>query len=267
MWSWLLLSVALAAPPAGLNLDESAPWEQGAQSLLSGPPGCWEVVGKARWDYIFSRFGETRGEALFVSRLEDGIWTRFNVIPLGELAKRGSRSDLKRRYSDKQRFAPLMGKIKPEERQSRRRKNKDEEEATDPINLFQRALDEIDTDVEYAWATWSEDRKGVVLVRSVPVGRGEKTADIEVFFPNGGTLPASLDVTFPQPFYTRGMPSARVNKAVVRMRARDIEGTMFPSVEASQYDVRVLGMTFQGRQTIEYRHVHPCTPSNSEDPD
>ena len=107
-----LFAVALAGPPEGLDLDDPVPWEEASRQLFEGPPGCWEIVGKATWNHDGARWGVSRGSAAFAGRLVDGVWANdLYIEPLGEIVREGPREVERRVYrDDAQPFLPLLGR-------------------------------------------------------------------------------------------------------------------------------------------------------------
>ena len=249
----LLATLALAAAPADVDLEDTTRWERAAEAFLDGPPGCWEVVGYARWDYDFARFGAAKGSAIFVARLDDGVWEDFTVVPQGELVRRGTKGSW-REYNEERHFAPLMGQMVVA------RQN---EASGGPVNLLRMGLDEISGDVEVSWAEWSEtpEGEGVTLHRAVPIGSSDKApeATVQVYFPQGTDRARSMHVRMPERFKVGRWPMrATIKDAVLEMRAMPLQGSPFPTAEAWSARFSVLGLNGYGAQTIAYRSAVPC---------
>ena len=250
----LLLGLSLGAAPPHVDLSDTGRWERAAEAFLDGPPGCWEVVGYARWDYDFARFGAAKGSAIFVARLDDGVWEDFTVVPQGEIVRRGPQ-DTMREYSEEQHFAPLMGQMRVA-RQS--------QEHGGPVNLLRLGLDRIAGDVEVNWAEWvdeGDDGAGVVLRRAVPIGDDANApeAEVRVFFPQGGDKARTMNVDMPAAFKVGKWPTrATIRDAVLEMRAKPLQGSPFPTAEAWSANFSMMGYKGHGAQTIAYRSAVPC---------
>ncbi len=272
MW-WLLCgAVALAQVPEGVDLEDMDRWDAGAEVFLDGPPGCWELVGKASWHWDFGRLGKSRGDAAFIGRLRDGVWEGFHIEPLGEVTRRGREAE-SRQYSDEPRFAPMFGQlpggsisIEAGDRNSiRGERNRD---AT-PGNLLRTALDELSTEVEIGYAQWDRSRNGVVYHRSLPLNRGHRAPDTSVvtFFPEGSALPTEYVVTFPERFHRGRLPRFKITDARAELRAEPSGGRLFPVAEAVRFDIGVLGFSWSGAQTIQYLRATPCGGAAVAEPD
>lgn len=258
MWLSIWLSVALGAPPESIDLSVVDKWNDGAEAMLNGANGCWELVGHAKWDWRFGRFGETRGEAVFAGRLEDGIWTDFHVEPLGELSRR-RRQEERLVYSDERHFAPLVGKLPPRETQEQSRRSK-EETSEEPRNVLRQTLEEIGSLVSTSWASWDEARSGVVYHTSVPIGEGSRAPEIEIkaYFPDGGDWATEQDIQFPPTFRLSRPLSPVVRDASVHLRSRIHQNQVFPSSESFRFGFQVLGFEMSGAQSIQYTHASRC---------
>lgn len=257
---WFLLAHAFARVPAHVDLDDLDRWERSAETVLDGPAGCWEIVGQATWDWDIGRFGANRGDAVFAGRLQDGVWSELHVVSLGELARdAGKRAQEVQQYAQEARFAPLVGKLHG--RRVRVTTRDDAELLSEtPTNLVRNAMNELGGSVDTSWTQWDEARQDVILHRSVPIGSGSRApeARVEVRFPGGEDLPASLDVVFPDKFYRGTLPRWRIEHAEVHVRGRVSQGTVFPTSEAFRFDFGFLGFTFHGAQTIVYKSAVRC---------
>lgn len=266
---------ALAAPPDGVVLDRVEVWDAGARAALDGPPGCWEVVGRATWDYDAGRFGSSRGDSVFVGRLVDGVWVDVRIAPLGELTQtRAQEASLI--FSTEPRFVPLLGQIGPSsfydpggdepdddaDRGSKRRGSK-EEEPEGPENVIEQVFAELEGGAETVWASWREATRSVEVVRVVPLGRGAQApvAEVRVRFPEGGTEPDRVDISFPPRFMVGDGPvRARVEGARVEATVRPLaDGASFPAAEAYSFTASVLGLQFTGAQSVKYTNAVRCS--------
>lgn len=257
----LLSALALSAPkPPSLDLDETAGWSAAAERLLDGPPGCYEVVGRATWAWDLGQFGFNRGDAVLVGRLHDGVWSGLKALSLGEVA-RERKAAATHTYPDELRVRPLLGRL---ERTGSRRKSKggDDEQtgSLQAVNLLRAALDDVTGEAEAVWATWEPTADAVVLHRSMGVGEGkDDEAVVRARFPGGGLAPDALEITFPDKWKAdAGMVTASVTRSKVQIRAEVVGGVAFPRSEAVQMTASALGFTFSGAQTIAYRSFVPC---------
>jgi hypothetical protein len=271
----LWTGLALAAVPAHVDLQDLDRWEAGPDQVLDGPSGCWEMVGLATWNWDFGRFGGSRGDALFVGRLDDGVWQEFHLEPLGEVIRdRGRQGTESRVYQlDEPRFAPLVGKITGRRvtlagsEGAAEEPDSDEEENRSPNNLVRRALDDLGGSVDTAWAQWDADRQGVVLLRSIPMNESSRPpiAELTAFFPGGRDVAVSVDVAFPERFYKGRFPRWRLDDAVVHVRGRPSGDSVFPTAESFSFTFGVFGFSFTGAQTIRYKSAKRCeVPPPSE---
>ena len=85
LWLWAM-ALGWATVPDRVDVDNIEHWEAGMNRLLDGPEGCWELVGKASWEWDFGRFGSSRGDAAFIGRMRGGVWEGFHVESFNGLA-------------------------------------------------------------------------------------------------------------------------------------------------------------------------------------
>ena len=259
MWLGYLLSLAYGGPPENVDLGLIDKWNDGAEAMLDGTLGCWELVGHARWNWQLGRFGETRGEAIFAGRLEEGVWRDFYIHPLGEISSRRSRAE-RLEYHKERHFAPLVGKLPAEESDGSSRKAREAGEE-EPRNILRRTLDEIGSMVSTSWASWDEEREGVIYHTAVPLGDGGRAPEVsvQVFFPDGGNWATEQDVVFPERFRLERSFSPVVEDARVQLRARISENKVFPTAESFSFGFSVLGFHMTGAQSINYTHASRCS--------
>jgi hypothetical protein len=268
---WWMTTMALAAQPAGVDLNDLDAWEVAAERIIDLPDGCWEWVGQASWDWDVGRWGKSQGDAAFAGKTVDGVWGEVALQPLGEL-RRERRGTEARVYSDEPRFAPLVGKLHGARITVARDADDQDEEAraveenVEAVNVLRRALDRIAADAFTSSAEWDDARGGVVLHRSIPLaeGRSEEIA-FDVFFPSGGTIPSQVDLMFPARFATGKLPRWTIRDAEVHLRGVVKGDAVFPSSEAFRFDFGFLGFRFHGAQTIVYKRIRRCQPTISPD--
>jgi len=286
MFLWWFVGSALAAAPAHVDLNDLDHWEALADTVLDGPPGCWEIVGKASWNWDAGRWGGSKGDQVFVARMIDGIWQDFRIEALGEVQRERRGKETRVYVEESARFAPLVGRLdgyrpeveddrpelnlpdreptareraQEERRERRRERRRSEEDGTEgPRNVLNRALDRLSGSVVSSWAQWDGDQDSVVLYRQIPMGETNLDAEQTVRFPGGGA-PVALDVMFPDRFMVGdGFPRVTVREAEVHVRVRPSGGALFPTMEAYKFEWSVLGFSGTGAQTIQYKSARPC---------
>ena len=102
-----------AAMPDDISLDDPDLYEARWTWLHNGPPGCWEIVGRATWEWDAGRFGASRGNAAFLGKLEDGIWRDLVIRSLGEDVEAWGRDPVHQYAHGKLRFVPMIGRLGP----------------------------------------------------------------------------------------------------------------------------------------------------------
>ena len=259
----LLAALARAEAPPGLDLEDAHPYEAAASAILAGPPGCWEIVGRAAWDYNLGKTGGNRGTAAFAGRLDQGTWTGFRVEPLGEISH-DLRSNTDRQFVAVQRFSPLVGKhphigyrISLSSGVGAKIEASPDAGAKQQ-NVLDTVLAELTGPVETTWLSWDDDRHGVVLHRSMDIQSGG-AVDETLFFPGQGTVPVALDVDFPDPFPMPGGGPMKVLGASVHVRSRDVGGVPMPAAETYRFRARILTFEATFSQTIQYLSALPCS--------
>ena len=273
-----LAIVAYAALPDGVDLERTEVWDAGARAALYGPPWCWEVVGRATWDYDAGRFGSAKGDAVFVGRLVDGVWSDVHIEPLGEQV-RERRQETELVFSSEPRLVPLLGQLDdssfyeptgPEspadaaEADERKKKRSKPEEPQGPENVIEQVFSELHGGAETVWAAWREANQSVEVIRVVPLSKGQRPheAEVRVRFPNGGTEPDRVDILFPPQFLVGDGPvRARVEGARVEATVRPLAGgASFPAAEAYSFSAHVFGFGFTGAHSIQYTSAVRCSP-------
>ena len=260
MWLLFGLSLGLASPPDNVDLSLIDKWNDGAEAMLDGTNGCWELVGHAKWNWQFGRFGETRGEAVFAGRLQEGFWTAIHIEPLGEVRRRGSQPE-QITYGDERRFNPLVGKLRPRKTSKEEARRRGDNTSREPRNVLRVILDEVGSLVSTSWASWDEERLGVVYHTSVPLREGARSPEvnIEAFFPGGGNWATEQDIVFPETFRLERPFAPIIHDAKVSLRARIHDNLVFPTGESFRFGFRVLGFEMSGAQSIDYTHATRCS--------
>jgi hypothetical protein len=263
MWT-VLLGTSLAALFEGVDVDDPGPWQDRAAALLQGPPGCWEVVGKASYQWSYGRFGLRQGEAGFAARFEDGTWSDLLVRSLGQVD--ADRDGASRTYPHGEvPFAPAVGRARPMRVSAGWSAGggttldvrPDGEQA--PRNQIESLIDEIAGRVETAWSSWDVARDGVVLQRLVPIGDKAGAPEVRqtVFFPGGATLPTEIDLLASGRIDLGG---ASLNDVEVHVRGKVHGGRLFPTAEAQVFRASaLLGLfTLESRRTVTYTSWRAC---------
>jgi hypothetical protein len=266
--TWL---TARAAMPADVDLNDVLRWEDHADDLTVLPAGCWEWVGDAAWNWDVGRFGGSRGDAVFVGRTTDGHWGSLALQPLGEERREGK--DLPIRVYDvrEARFAPLSGnlvgsRVTVSSPTGPSSGDAGMEENAEASNVLREALEHVGAGSAASYVVWDEARSGVVLHRAIAMD-GPGTIDATVFFPNGGTVPTSVDLVFPETFRTGSFPKWTIRDAVVHLSGVAHGGEAFPASESFSFGFSFLGWHFHGAQTVRYRHAERCAPPGILEPD
>lgn len=260
---WLLsLAIAVAQVPEGVVVDDPGPWQDGVDTLIAGPPGCWEVVGEASWSWAYGRFGLRRGEAVFAGRFDEGTWSELVVRSLGEVEQ--DKDGSTRTYAhDEALFQPAIGRSKGMRVSASWSPGGggsmdvgvDQDAA--PRNGLDALLHEIGGRVETAWTSWDVARDGVVLQRQVAVKDGGGEVRQTAFFPGGASLPTEVDTVAPGSVRFRG---AKLQDAELRLRAKVHGGNAFPTAESHVFRVSALfGMVqIESRKSLTYRSWRAC---------
>lgn len=249
---WIATAIAANPPPDQTAVENTEVYEASWALIQDGPPGCWEVIGRASWNWDIGKRGYSRGDAAFAGRLEDGVWRDFVLRSLGEDRKEGRHTAVKVFDHEEQRFVPLVG----------RRKSARLDEDKDGVgdHILTAALDRLGTDVDYSWTSYDEAAEGTILHRAIPFGTGSGApeAQMDVFFPGLQTLPTKADIAFPESFGVPGFRLAKVRDAEAHIRAKAFQGMVFPQSESFSFTVGFMGFQATGAQTVTYRTYRPC---------
>jgi hypothetical protein len=256
-----LAAAALAGPPVGVDLEDGQRWETAPNALLDGPPGCWEVVGYATWDHDLGRWGSTRGEALFVGRMVDGVWGPFRVFPRGEYVD-GAEAPI---YVEEDRFTPFFGRVRGLRVRLDRSRDLQVDRSKDPrveaVSTVDDVLSKLTQDVETWEVSWEED--AVVLTRTGTAGRKEAQVTSRTTFPGGGTIAETHSVALVGTYVHKGLFPARVRALDLRLEGRLEDGVVLPVRETLSFDLGLVVARVKASQEIVYRHVGACPDSPS----
>lgn len=246
-----LATPAFAGAPSGVPADEVDVWEERWGRLQAGPAGCWEVVGRASWDWSAGRYGASRGTSVFVGKLEDGVWKDFFIRSLGEIVEEPGHVPVHQYPHGELRFMPMFGKLAPTVRVS---------ESGVAESLVRDLMGDLRGEVTTSWSDWNDQQGGVVLHRTVPVGIGRRsaTATMNVVFPDGGELPHRLDVAMDESLPIPGWMGARLVGSDAHAQGMVVGTEVFPSVESISWTGNAIGYRAWGNQVIHYEHVRPC---------
>lgn len=253
-WTLALVANAWSAPPAHIPHDDPEPWEDAWSAIIDGPPGCWEVVGKASWRYEGGRFGGIAGDSVFVGRLQDGEWRDIIHRSLGEKQRR--RKETRHVYPhDETRFAPLVGKRRPSLLG----------EQDDGQQIIAAMAESWGGRTMTLWSRWEDDAEAVVLRRSLSLGTSGDEAEMKVHFPQGELYPLRMKIDFPERFRLPDRRLVTIRDAHAEIRAQQVGGMVFPESETFSFEARVLGFKATGAQTITYQSFRACGLVNEDE--
>ena len=258
------LWVALPLVHPAVDLEDPR-WESGADALLDGPSGCWEVVGRATWSHDLGRWGSTEGDAVFVGRLEAGVWSRWKVFPLGEVEVHGTeRAEI---FGTAQRVTPLVGRVRGLavglDRTRRVRIARSRDPRIAPVNTARDVIERLGADESVAWWATAE-AEGVVLHRRMQVGRQDAPLRVEATYPWGGSRPTRWTMTLQGTHVHEGWIPARVTALEATLLGREEAGQILPRWESLHMSLTMSPLVrVAARQTVDYRRILPCT---SEEP-
>jgi hypothetical protein len=252
---WWLLAAAFAAAPDGVMAEDAESWVSHAEVLRSGPEGCFEVVGRATWDWDLGKRGGTRGSAAFVGKYEDGVWLDMLIKSLGEDTWRRNDVPVRVYPHGEMTFAPLVGTI-PQVFGEARGQSFIEDIVKDITHA-------LDTSESYPWSEWSDDKQAVVLHQVVPFGtdgRGPE-ATIDAYFPQGDTVPQHLSIEVGSISGVSGWRGAKVRRVSGHVRGVLIDDVVFLTVESLSFEATSPRATLIGSQTIRYLTYRACGAS------
>jgi hypothetical protein len=259
MIPWMLGLLAWGGPP--IDMADTTRWLDAPEALRDGPPGCWEVVGEARWNHDFGSWGATRGTSVFVAEWRDGVWGELSMAPAAEVV-RGPREGEERplHYAPEAvRFVPLVGRVRglsvglDEDRALMVRRSLDTR--IEPVNTLTDVLEKTGS-VSASWARWED---GAVVVREAGDRGGNDAVVVRTVFP-GGLVPATQVLVALDGSYRHDLLGlVRVTQLDVELRGRLVrDGLVLPTSERMQVELKLLGRTVRAAQTIRYRRVAPC---------
>ncbi len=252
---WLLLSaLALATAPEGVDLEDIFSWEDAAEPLLDGPPGCWNMEGTAvRKVVVFippdlwtsgSQLEEVVN-AKVRGRLLDGRWQFYGVngVDRGDLKSVNPLIRILPSIVDQLDIIPLIGAFPGVGERS-------------PTNLVRKIVDEWGGDLSTSITEWDDERNGVWLRREVPIRKKPRApvSQVSTFFPEGKLTPTEMDVAFPASFKAGlKLMRFRIDNAQFHIRAAQT-----PTLESASLLLIGMGITMGYEQTITYDSFTPC---------
>lgn len=241
---WVQVTMAFAS-------SDDAAWLKRADAALDVPAGCWEVTGRAAWSHAFARWGATRGDAVFVGRVQDGVWGPFRSFGAGEVER--LRDAEFRHYGDSQRFTPMVGQVRglavrlDRSRQLQITYNHDPR--VQPVHTVDDVVGQLSVG-----ASSSEVRRDsdVVVVEENTEARGTRVSRRVRFAGDRTTLHLHLpDVYKHDPF------------GLARVRSLDVKverhGAV-PVAETTTFALSLATIRVTARQTVRYRTWTPCAP-------
>ncbi len=241
-----------AASPARVDARDATPWLDAWSTLLDGPAGCWEVLGEMSWSYRFGRFEQRQGDATFLAILDGGDWRDAEIRSLGEELSRPGRITVLHYPHGQLRLLPLFGRMP--------RPEGDGNDVDLRANVLSTVLGELTDGAATAYATWDDARGAVILHRELALAGGG-SATVDVTFPDGGSLPTALDLTFPEAFRVPQRRIIKVTSASARLRATADGDDLFPTAETMRFTVSALGITGEAAHTIRYTTFRKCGAS------
>ncbi len=277
MW-WLLVPVALASPPEGVNLDDLDRWSAAAASLLDGPSGCWEIEGEARVRAaVFTPGGivgkpqrvETTLAGPFTGRLEDGTWTRLDHQL--QVVDRSGQLDLREIP-----LHPMVGRASWDERPEEG--DDDEHHGSISVgmtgdgvslgaqawgqaaNLVDEIVETVDPDAVLVWASWDDTQRAVQVTRTMPLGERASAGEIQVRSVHPlDQRPARLDVEFPHRIRIGSWPvrATLLDPQLHLVSLQTTHGPM-PARESLSTILGALGFTLGYEQDLAYHLATPC---------
>lgn len=285
MWAWWM-SVAMAGPPAGVDLEDLDAWEQGARALRDGPDGCWTFRGDAsvravvfRAPMLYRSASEqiTEYTGPFEGHLEQGRWHSFTHTLTGP---DDDSLDL-----DPQ-LVPMIGRLNRDAMQTQEAPPEPEPSergvsvsiggsagggSRQAVSMVDRVLDAIDPAATTSYAQWADSPRGVTLVQDVPLDESASadTVTLTTFFgvPADRTLPGaapatSLSMVFPKRMRVgEGLLKATLKEPQLHVRATVVDEQAMPTVERLSVVVGALGFTVGYEQTLRYRQALRCPPA------
>lgn len=281
MWI-LLVPLALAAPPQGVDLEDLATWGARSDTLLEGPPGCWEIEGEARVRVVVFTSGgflgkpervETTKAGPWSGRLEDGLWTRLeHQLVTTEVTGKLSVEEIP--------VHPMVGRVALEGDGPSPAGDDDEDGHggtvsvgmsneglvvaaqawTRAANLVDELIDAVDPDTVLVYASWSEALAAVQVVQTMPLGRRSSAGEVTVrsTHPTDGG-PERLDMDFPARI-RMGEGAVKVTLMEPQLHLVSVPSAHgpLPARESLSTILGVLGFTLGFEQELAYHQATPC---------
>lgn len=224
----LVLGLALAAPPADLDLADLAGPTDRAAAAMRGPPGCWDAVGVRTWAWQQRGVAYADGEEAARGRLVDGVWVDVGDPPRpGVLTGRAWEG-----------FQPVVGRVPG---------------ASQALPTVLSWLGALHGAVETSWLRWDGDRDQVVLEEAVALGDLGTEVSRRTWL--DGDLVTSAEATYPPVRLGAGAQLVGAGWEVV-FTNRD--GVALPSEEFAVVRVRTGGRIVRGHQQLRWSTWQPC---------
>ena len=282
MW-FLLLPLALAAPPADVDVEDVEHWGTRGDALLTGPPGCWELEGEAQVRVaLFTSGGflgkperaETTMTGPWSGRLEDGLWTRLDhhlqttdtsgKLAIGELP-----------------LHPMVGRVTLEGDgpiPADADVDDDGEHGSVSVgmngdglmvgaqawsraaNLVDEIITAVDPETVLIHTAWSDDLQAVEVVRTMPLGRRASAGEVTMRSThpvNGG--PERLVMSFPDRIRMgEGLVKVTLMSTQLHLVSVPSAHGPLPARESVSTILGVLGFTLGYEQDLAYHQATPC---------
>ncbi len=276
MIPWLF-TLALAAPPEGIDPDDFGHWEEAADKALHGPAGCWDLTGAVRIDGGLHTAGTAflRGDTYKITgvgtwegRIADGQWASF-TYQWKELS--GADMDVP--------VYPIVGKIDqavvknatPKDLEVKDKGNvtvafdpddEGEGSSTEAINVFHEIVDSWQPAGSTTVSEWSDELGAIKLIQDIPLldKTNPPVVTVTSVFPGGDVHPTVIDAVFP-PRIKLGEWPVRFTLMDTRfhLRQQPVGSYVLPQVEGFTMMAGVLGFTFGYEQQLTYTTAQACT--------
>lgn len=267
----LWMSLAIAAPPEGVDPDALEVWEKASGSALDGPEGCWELGGKVLLTEQFetSLTGFRRASSTprtttgtFEGRIEERRWTRF-VVHLDAPDERTIDFPIQ----------PLVGIVPSEVVELHapdpegsanggvkivRGEDGDDSTTNNMASLY----DALDSQTGLVDARWREDIRAIELNETTPF---KGTSDNKLLkkvsvFPEGRPQPSRVSVIYPA-HLTFGTWPIRIHlyNTQAHVMQRPVGEHVFPVAETASFRATGLSLNVGYEQRLDYQTAAACS--------